>query len=204
VASLAEITPFGDYFSEYWLPGVLAWILIYISDYVCTIVSARLYQAYARAHIVIEGSFELNPVFQADVNKLRWISPRFLILLVVSSLLIAGNWLSSQWVPGFEPAYPTVLGAFLLMECAIHMRHIRNLVQFCGIRRGGMSGQVVQQRGFILRNSAAEFLSFAVLFSLVALFQSSWFFLGGTLSCLGVAAKHWVLARRWEKRRVTQ
>jgi hypothetical protein len=195
------IEPLSGYFFAHWLPGVFVWILIYISDYVCTIASARLYQANAKAHIVIEGSFELNPVFQADVNRLRWVSPRFVILLVVTSLLLVGNWASSQWVPGFEPAYPTVLGAFVLMECAVHMRHIRNIVQFRGIRKGGMSGQVSYLRGFVLLNSCAEFLSFAVLFSLMALLQASWFFLGGTLSCLGVAAKHWVLARRWEKRR---
>ena len=89
------------------------------SSGVCTIVSARRYQADVKAHIVIEGSFELNPVFQGDVNKLCWISPRFVILLVVTSLLLVGNWVSSQGLPGFEPAYPMVLGALVLMECAV-------------------------------------------------------------------------------------
>ena len=45
----------SDFFAH-WLPGVLVWALIYISDYVCTIVSARRYQADVKAHIVIEGS----------------------------------------------------------------------------------------------------------------------------------------------------
>jgi len=193
--------PLGDIFYEHWLPGVLAWMVIYISDYVCTILSARLYHAKAKAHIVFEGSFELNPVFEADVNKLRWISPRFVILLVLISSMLAGYWAMTQWIPGVEFAYPTVLGALVLMECAVHMRHIRNLALFRGLRKGGISGQVTYQRGFIFRNSAAELLSFACLFSLISLLQGSWFFLGGTLSCFGVAVKHWILARRWEKRR---
>jgi len=190
--------PIGDYFFDQWQPGLLAWILVYISDYLCTIASARLYQASAKAHIVIEGSFELNPVFRADVDKLRWVSPRFVTLLVVTSLLLTGNWFSSHRLPGFEPAYPAVLGAFLLMECAIHMRHLRNLVSFCGMRRGAVSGQIAYRRGFMLRNSATEFLSFGVFFALIGLLQNSWFFLGGTLSCLLTAVKHWLLARRSE------
>lgn len=87
------------------------------------------------------------------------------------------------------------------MQCAVHMRHIRNLAMFFGLRKGGLSGQVVYQRGFVLRNSAAEFLSFGALFAVMSLLQSSWFFLRGTLSCFGVAVKHWLLARRWEKHR---
>ena len=80
---------------EFWLatspvPGVILWIILYISDYSLTIYSARGFREIG--HFQFEGSFELTPQFQKDVDALKPVSKRHLILLVFSSLLIIFIW----------------------------------------------------------------------------------------------------------------
>jgi len=193
----------ADNLLKSWVPGVIAWVVIYVSDYYCTIASARLYQETIKAHLEFEGSFELNPVFRADIDRLRWVSPRFIVLLTLTSLMLVLYWYLSQFAPYLAFAYPALLGSFLLMECAIHMRHARSLYQFRGIRRGGMTGQCFYKRGFVLRNTAFEMLSFGVLFLVIGMLQRSWFFAGGTFACTLTALKHWVLARKHERAHAT-
>ena len=56
------------------------WILLaiaYSMDYVLTITGARLYKNGANRYIVFEGSYELTPVFKADVDSLLLVSPTF-------------------------------------------------------------------------------------------------------------------------------
>lgn len=80
-----------DFFLNSPWPGMVAWTLIYISDFTLTIASARLRRNVANK-IVLEGSYELNPVFERDVDSKRFVSPRFLLLLVLTSTLVAILW----------------------------------------------------------------------------------------------------------------
>jgi len=63
------------FFDSFW-PGAVAWSVLYVSDYVLTLTCARLYQMGAKEKIVFEGSYELTPFFQKDINSLRKISHR--------------------------------------------------------------------------------------------------------------------------------
>ena len=74
---------------EFWLatspvPGVMLWIILYISDYVLTIYSARGFREIG--HFQFEGSFELTPQFQRDIDALKPVSTRHIILLLLYSL----------------------------------------------------------------------------------------------------------------------
>jgi hypothetical protein len=94
-------------------PGTIVWALIYISDFVLTITCARLYRRNLASKIVFEGSFELNPVFQRDFYSMKYWSPRFLLLLVLSS-----TWLVIYWaraMPSSPELYTFVIGG--LMGC---------------------------------------------------------------------------------------
>ncbi len=76
---------------EYWLstspaPGVILWIILYISDYYLTIYSARGFREIG--HFQFEGSFELTPQYQKDIDTLRPVSRRHITLLFVYSLII--------------------------------------------------------------------------------------------------------------------
>jgi len=191
----------GTYFFESWVPGALLWAALYVSDYYCTIASARLYREGANQHIVFEGSFELNPFLQKDVDALRRVSPRFLIVLVAYVGVLAYLWFTARWIPEFAPGYELCLGSLILSQCFIHMRHFRNLFLFRALRAGGggLTGRLEHHRPFVLRASAAEALSFAGMYLLLSAILMSWFFLGGGLSCLVLVVYHRRLARRHAK-----
>ncbi|MGH9735597.1 MAG: hypothetical protein ACRD8A_13530 [Candidatus Acidiferrales bacterium] len=79
-------------FQSLW-PTLAFWAVLYISDYVLTVTCARLYRGGIDRNIVFEGSSELNPVFQKDIDSLRLLSPRFIWLLLLTEVWLAWTWI---------------------------------------------------------------------------------------------------------------
>jgi hypothetical protein len=157
-------------------------------------VCARLYRSGISEKVVVEGSFELNPIFQQDVDSLRLISPRFVAMLFISGLLLAWIWfLASQSTREF---YEFMLGFMILLESAIHVRHIRNFFTFRMFSDACVRGRIEYSRPFILRTSSSELFAFSAVFLLLFAFTQSWFAIGGASSCALTAIKHLQLARR--------
>jgi len=193
---------------EYWLatspwPGVLFWIILYISDYYLTIHSARGFRAIG--HFQFEGSYELTPQFQKDVDALKPVSTRHIAMLVICSILIFLLWwgiadlLARPWL------YNLYLGLFLLVEVAVHLRHLRNAFLIREIQRnGGVEGQISYRKWFSYRVSAFEFYLIGALFLMVAVLSFSFFFLGGALVCFSTGFKHGLLARKAKKSAISQ
>ena len=185
------------FFDNLW-SGVVVWVVLYISDYSLTLVCARLYRQGVCDKIAFEGSFELTPYFQADIDALRTVSPRFLAALIIGLVYLAAiRWLAAESQPGL---YEFVLGAAISSELAIHVRHLRNLFLFRTIVRSeAIQGRIYYSRPIILQMSSVELLGFSVLFGVLAIFTSSWFLMGGTAACVGLALKHWRQASRQAK-----
>jgi hypothetical protein len=185
---------------ETWLaispwPGGILWIILYISDYYLTIYAARGFREIGRFQF--EGSYELTPQFQKDVDSLRSVSRLHLILLVLYSLIIVFLWWLTMVLFYLPWAYLLYLGLFLLIEVAVHFRHLRNIFLIREIRKnGGVDGQISYRKWFSYKLSAFDFYSFSGLFLLVALMTFSPFFLGGSLICVGTAFKHSRLAKK--------
>lgn len=185
---------------QYWLTtnpwyGVILWIILYTSDYYLTIYSARGFREIG--HFQFEGSFELTPQYQKDIDHLRPISKLHLTLLVVFSMIILLLWWITHLTIYLEWTYPLYLGMFLLVEVAVHLRHFRNVFLIREIRKnGGVDGQIAYKKWFTYRVSANELYFIATLFMLVALLTFSLFFLGGAIMCYGTGLKHHRLARK--------
>ena len=179
-------------------PGVILWIILYVSDYYLTIYSARGFREIN--HVQFEGSFELTPQFQKDVDALRSISKRHVFWLIASSLLILLLWwLTERLVslPWNFLLYQLCLGMFLLLEVAVHIRHLRNVSLIREYRKsGGIEGQISYRRWFTYRMSASELYTFSVLFLIFAVLAYSPFFLGGAITCFATAFKHIRLAKK--------
>jgi hypothetical protein len=183
-----------ELFLEKLWPGLVVWTVLYISDYSLTIACARLYQAGARDKIAFEGSYEITPYYQQDINALRLVSPRFLAALLLMLVLLSLVWWLGTESLG-SPMYSFALGALVLVELAVHVRHFRNLVLFrMLVGSDAIRGGIQYPRPLMLRMSSIEFFAFSGLFSVVFLFTGSWFVLGGAMACLSVAVKHWRLA----------
>src|SRR5258706_12053001 len=131
---------------EYWLsisprPGVVLWIILYISDYYLTIYSARGLKEIG--HFQTEGSFELTPQYQKDIDALKLVSKLHVTLLVVYSLLLLVLWWVFDSLFFFPWLYRFYLGMFLLLEIAVHIRHLRNVFIVREVKKnGGVDGQV--------------------------------------------------------------
>ena len=177
------------------LPGVILWIILYISDYYLTLYSARGFREIG--HVKFEGSFELTPQYQKDIDALNPVSKRHVILLFLYSLLIAFIWWLTKQFYFFPWTYLFYLGMFLLLEVAVHMRHLRNISLIREIRKnGGVEGEISYRKWFSYRISASELYLYAVLFFLFAILTYSPFFLGGSLMCLATGIKHARLAKK--------
>ena len=179
-----------------WLARLI-WAAIYISDYYLTIYAARLYQTGAKEHFVFEGSVELTPYFQEDVDKLRRFSPRFFLALALSSLALLVIWLAAVRLSDVPAMFSFAIGGMFLLEAAVHMRHIRNIALFQRARVAqGLKGTIEYTRWLTLKLSAIEILSFSGLFFLLFLVSGSWFFAGGTATCLATGLRHWIWGKR--------
>lgn len=173
--------------------GPLLWVAVYTSDYFFTIAGARLCRVQDK--IVFAGSFEINPLFQDDVNALRRLSPRFFLALVLSTgYLVLVRWMAGS-SKGFRDVYLLVLGVMFLGEATIHMRHLRNWFLF---KKAVplIHGRLEYPRGIILKMSASEMLIFAGLYTVLYLVTGSMFVLGGALAACALAIKHYLLGRR--------
>ena len=169
--------------------GPLLWVVLYSSDYYLTIACARMYQA--QNVIVFEGSYEITPAFQSDVNALRLLSPRFLIYLVVTTSVLV----LIRVVAGSVEVYLMFLGAFILIEATLHVRHLRNWFQFSHALKFA-KGRVEYPRHVVLRASAHEFLVFAVVYAGLFVVTKHPFILGGTFACALLAIGHYNLAKQ--------
>jgi hypothetical protein len=184
-------------------PGVLVWAALFVSDMNFTVSCARLYQSGVKEHMVFEGSFELTPYYQRDIDALRRFSPRFLTVLALMCVLLVLLWRSTVGLGIAPTAYETMLGMLILLQLTIHVRHVRNYVLFRSMLAGGaVTGRLEYTRPLILASSATELFSFAALYTVLAIVTMSAFVAGGAFSCALVGAKHVQFSRAAAARRV--
>jgi hypothetical protein len=185
---------------ETWLatspwPGIALWIILYINDYYLTLYSARGFREIG--HFQFEGSFELTPHYQKDIDALKPVSILHITLLILYSFLILFIWWFTQYFLFLHWAYLLYLGMFLLLEVAVHVRHLRNVSLIREVRKnGGVEGQISYQKWFTYKVSAFEFYLSSILFLMIAALTYSLFFLGGAIMCLGIGFKHTRMAKK--------
>jgi hypothetical protein len=185
----------GHLFNEHLWTGLSVWIVLYVCDYTMTIICARLYKNGVRDKIRFEGSFEITPYYQRDIDSLKKVSPRFLAALALIAGLISFNWYLTREL-NLPQLYAFVLGAMILIQLGVQKRHLQNFFLFRAILSGsGLQGSITYPRPMMLRQSAVDFFSFAGLYAITFAFTGSWFILGGAVGCLSVAVKHLRLAR---------
>ncbi|MFN8410850.1 MAG: hypothetical protein U0Z26_00535 [Anaerolineales bacterium] len=171
------------------IPGMILWVILYISDYYLTLRAAKGYREIG--HFQFEGSYELTPQYQKDIDSLNKFSKRHLYYLVAYTLFILLLWwifaslLQVQWV------YSIYLGMFLLIEVTVHIRHFKNIHLIEVIKKeGGVEGEIKYYKRFSYQNSAYELYLFSALYLITALITFSPFFFGGALMCFGTGLKH--------------
>ena len=94
--------------------------------------------------------------------------------------------------------YVGVLGAMLLIQATVHIRHLRNWFLFSK-GAGAIQGTLTYPRHFLLTMSAFELALFAGLYVGLSVVTSSVFVLGGGLGCAVLAMNHYRMARRHKR-----
>ena len=144
------------------------------------------------AFISYGGSYEANPVFEKAVDRVAWLSPRFVVTLLVN----AGTFAALAWVSALDPALawllPVGLGSIVFTRVAVIARHLQNLWTF-HLRGGGqVRGSLPWERPAIIGQSVGYYLGYAAFLGVVELIHPSDWFLGGLLG-LGVLDLYLVL-----------
>jgi hypothetical protein len=184
-------------------PGILLWTILFVSDHTFTLACARMYQSGVRDHFVIEGSYELTPFHQPDVDTLRRFSPRFWFALLLPGVALSLIWRLGNGDLASRALYEFPLGMIVLLQLTIHVRHLRNYVLFRAmLAADGVVGRIEYARHTILTQSAVELFAFAALFGIVFGLTGSWFVLGGAFACCAVGVQHRQLARQAAARTV--
>ncbi|MBP7176915.1 MAG: hypothetical protein KBA53_11975 [Thermoclostridium sp.] len=105
--------------------------LFMMADYYLTLLGEKLSKEYRKHYVVKE--YEVNPLWQKDVNQRKWFNPKQLVLVAVFTALFyffirylyAEDYLLMQLLIGMITApYVIILG-----------RHLSNLLLFIYIRK---------------------------------------------------------------------
>ncbi|MBZ0274665.1 MAG: hypothetical protein K8I60_00890 [Anaerolineae bacterium] len=168
-------------FDNLWVALAL-WVLVYCADYYLTLKGARLMAEVGKTYFDMGGSYELNPLFQKDVDSLRRISPRFVAFLVGFSLWLVLMWLVTQALH-IVPAFTAGAGFLILMEIPVLSGHIRNLSLFTALKTpGAVEGRIHYSRWVSFRMTTWSFGLWGLIYALFFALTGSLFFFGGIVS----------------------
>jgi len=93
--------------------------------------------------------------------------------------------------------YSFLLGALILLQLTVHIRHVRNYILFRAMSTTDeIRGHLVYARPLMLKSSSIEIAMFAVMFAVLFILTGSPFVLGGAFGCTVVAVQHWNLMHR--------
>ena len=181
-----------------WAPLVIFLpALAFLADWTLTLAGARAYRTISHRWSV-EGSYEMNPVWEAAVESGKWLNSRVIAVAVIFLALLAALWLATvalDTVGGAAlfsgPAiFAFAAGTLLLVEVPTLMNHATNLLQFRVLADPlAASGGIRIARWFALGETAWFYLRFAVLWLVLGLASFQAFFLGGTVGCLVIGLR---------------
>jgi hypothetical protein len=169
-------------------PVILAVPVLMLLDYTFTILGAKLSRGVYRQHFKAP-QYEMNPIWQKNVAKQRWVNPRHLILVCLISLALV--YLDSRPDLPIEPLKVTV-GALLGTYGAVCGRHFTNLLLFWNLERNPneITGQVELTHRLSLKISLFNMLGLLPLLGLLVMVAPDMYVIGTFLGVLVSAFVH--------------
>jgi hypothetical protein len=177
-----------EFLRHAWMPACL-WAFLYAGDYYLTLYGARL--AKRQPFVVIEGSYEMTPAYQHDIDNQRRLSSLLVAWLVgTTAFLLLIGYVAA---PPVTWLYGVLAGMLILPELAVYLRHWRNITSYRRLASltPGVSGQITYTRPFIYRQSALDVFGLAAFTSLAGVLTMSSVLLGGAFGLVLQALNHW-------------
>ena len=163
-----------------------------LSDYFFTLLGKKLRDNIYAQHICTE-QYELNPVWQDEVNKMKKFNYKHLlaIILVTGYFYFTAKLLSDPW-------FDIIYGALFAIYVYVMMRHLNNILiyKFANKNPGQISGKAVLGHILVLKISEYQVFTAAIFLFLIFLWTRSWFVLGCSFGLLILTLKQirWISA----------
>jgi len=170
-----------------WAPVTIATVVIcFLADYVLTHLGAQAAHG-VRDRWSVEGSYEMNPTWERQIDSGRWFSWR--VLFVAASLAVllgAVRLLVQPGLFGLGPAFfGFAAGLILLLQAPVLIAHATNLQTFRDLADPtAVQGGLHFRRWYVYRQGASYVLRFGILWLLLWIPSQQAFFIGGAVSCL--------------------
>jgi hypothetical protein len=173
-----------------------------LSDYILTVAGARSRRNVYASHFKTP-TYELNPLWQETIAKLRWFNGRHFVLTVVVSAIVIGCGESTvlpddTWVAFF---FGLLFGA----EGMILGRHLGNLATFAYLRRHPeqISGEVTLTHELTLLVTLFQYTAVLVPLALLLIPSPTPGVAGALAGVTGVMLTHaiWLWRHRARQRR---
>jgi hypothetical protein len=181
--------------SNVWFAVTLG-ALVFAAGYGLALYEVYLYHAGAKNLLVFEGRYDLEPDLLARIARRRWVNVRLAAAVVILSTAIFAVWQVCIEQYHRPDVFLFLIGGLVLLEAAADLRRFRNIVLFQQARRAdGLQGKIEYSKRLSYTLPYVETLSFAALYALIFLVSSSWFFLGGAITCIvaGRRLRDWVV-----------
>ena len=177
-------------------PEVILVPAFMLADYFLTLAGAVLRDRKYSDHFKTEH-YEMNPLWQKDVARKKWLNPRHIVLVVVVSCVLT---LLAEFGEMPEPFLQALLGGVLMVFAIVIGRHLCNLMIFRYMIRkpDEISGQVTMAHALLLSLSLYQYLMIVVPLALIAVFSPSPFVIGACVGAVLVPAVHlkWIAKQR--------
>ena len=168
------------------------WVVLYTSDYYLTLYGAKL--RAAQSVFLTEGSYELTPDYQKDIDAGNKRSFTFLVWLIAGAAMLLVPLLVAdcpRWL------YGLLVGYVVFVELGVHLRHVSNVFTYGAVLgpRPTASGRVLFARRGVYERSALDLATLGVFTLLVYGLTGSFVLLGGGLRLMREGYRHWRLSK---------
>jgi hypothetical protein len=182
---MESLNPQPYHFNNLYI-ALLLWVILYSADYYLTLWGNRLRNQYGKQHVEFEGSYELNPLYQRDIDRMVKLSPRFVLALITFAAVLSVIWWLARELE-IPEIFALAAGMMVGMELAVIATHLQNITVFSAMKTpGAVEGKIKYARWVSLRIAVRNFAYWSLVYFVLFLLTGNWLLLGGTLSCAAV------------------
>jgi hypothetical protein len=148
-------------------PEIVLIPLMLLSDYFLTLAGARAAAEKHRLHFRLEH-YELNPIWQESVAKLKWFNPRHLVLVALVTAMFL--YLEISELP--DALMAGLIGVYFGAHGSVIGKHLSNLILFRRLKKhpDEIRGEVFMAHSLVLSMSQSQYLGVLTPLLLLALF----------------------------------
>ena len=93
--------------------AIVLWLVVYVADYYLTLYGRQLWLQNAQEFLRFQGSYELNPYYQKDVDANKRVSRRFIFMLVFGAIWMTFTWCATHYL-NIPQVFPAAAGFLIL------------------------------------------------------------------------------------------